>query len=107
MGSTENRKKALIRQAGIPRLLYLQDLKRDRSSVQFSTGGPVQFSTSIYKCGFSKEETMPTDACQFFYPCTRCGTIMTSKPWDCCVFCSYGNVKCPPVQESGSCGCCG
>lgn len=58
-------------------------------------------------CGFSKEEIMPTDACQFFYQCTHCGTIMKPKPGDCCVFCSYGSVKCPPVQESGKCGCCG
>lgn len=58
------------------------------------------------ECGFIKEEIMPTDSCQFFYQCTHCGTIMKPKPGDCCVFCSYGSVKCPPVQESGKCGCC-
>ncbi|MFA6126744.1 MAG: GDCCVxC domain-containing (seleno)protein [Bacteroidales bacterium] len=58
-------------------------------------------------CGFSKEEIMPTDACHFFYQCTHCGTIMKPRPGDCCVFCSYGSVKCPPVQESGTFGCCG
>jgi hypothetical protein len=21
------------------------------------------------------------------------------KPGDCCVFCSFGSVKCPPIQE--------
>lgn len=50
------------------------------------------------QCGFAKEESMPTDACQFFYQCTNCGAALKPKPGDCCVFCSYGSVKCPPKQ---------
>lgn len=57
-------------------------------------------------CGFKKIEIMPTDACQFFYECTNCGEILRPKKGDCCVFCSYGTVKCPPIQEKGSCSCC-
>lgn len=57
-------------------------------------------------CGFKKKEIMPTDACQFFYECTNCGELLKPKKGDCCVFCSYGTVKCPPIQEKGSCGCC-
>ena len=57
-------------------------------------------------CGFKKKEIMPTDACQFFYECFNCGELLKPKKGDCCVFCSYGNVKCPPIQEKGSCGCC-
>ncbi|HEV8284528.1 MAG TPA: GDCCVxC domain-containing (seleno)protein [Chitinophagaceae bacterium] len=49
-------------------------------------------------CGFQKEEEMPVDACQFFYQCTNCGTILKPKPGDCCVFCSYANVECPSRQ---------
>ncbi|MCL5030450.1 MAG: hypothetical protein M1480_15675 [Bacteroidetes bacterium] len=49
-------------------------------------------------CGFSKEETMPADACQFFYKCNNCEEILKPKKGDCCVFCSYGSVPCPPVQ---------
>jgi hypothetical protein len=49
-------------------------------------------------CGFAKEEVMPDDACQFFYQCTNCKTVLKPKPGDCCVFCSYGSVKCPPKQ---------
>lgn len=33
---------------------------------------------------------MPTDACQFFYECERCNTVLSPKVGDCCVFCSYG-----------------
>jgi len=50
-------------------------------------------------CGFAKEEVMPTDACQFFYECTNCRTVLKPKTGDCCVFCSYGSVKCPPRQS--------
>ena len=57
-------------------------------------------------CGTAKAEAMPTDACQFFYDCTGCGVLLRPKPGDCCVFCSYGDVACPPVQESGKPGCC-
>ena len=56
-------------------------------------------------CGFSKEETMPTDSCQFFYECTNCGQVLKPKKGDCCVYCSYGTVKCPPIQENGKCAC--
>jgi alkylmercury lyase len=52
------------------------------------------------KCSVAKLETMPIDACQFFYECTGCGTLLRPKPGDCCVFCSYGSVPCPPIQES-------
>jgi hypothetical protein len=60
-------------------------------------------------CGIAKVETMPTDACQFFYKCTGCGAMLKPKPGDCCVFCSYGDVPCPPIQEAGKTGsrsCC-
>jgi uncharacterized Zn finger protein len=50
-------------------------------------------------CSFAKEETMPTDSCQFLYRCTNCGTILRPKAGDCCVFCSYGTVQCPSKQE--------
>ncbi|MGE3476041.1 MAG: GDCCVxC domain-containing (seleno)protein [Rhodospirillaceae bacterium] len=61
------------------------------------------------RCGVSKRETMPTDACQFFYDCSACGEVLRPKAGDCCVYCSYGDVPCPPVQEAGkdASGCCG
>ncbi|RZS67164.1 hypothetical protein EV199_5550 [Pseudobacter ginsenosidimutans] len=46
---------------------------------------------------------MPTDACQYFYSCTNCEAHLKPKHGDCCVFCSYGTVKCPPIQMSKSC----
>lgn len=57
-------------------------------------------------CGTAKTETMPTDACRYFYDCTGCGTVLKPKAGDCCVFCSYADVPCPPIQASGRGGCC-
>lgn len=52
-------------------------------------------------CQHKKEETMPTNACQFFYKCENCKTMLKPMKGDCCVYCSYGSVACPPIQEAG------
>lgn len=54
-------------------------------------------------CSYSKEETMPTNACIFFYNCEKCQARIKPKDNDCCVFCSYSSVKCPPIQEGKCC----
>jgi hypothetical protein len=54
-------------------------------------------------CGYKKEETMPPDACTFFYGCEKCKKILKPEVGDCCVFCSYGTEKCPPMQSGTSC----
>ncbi|MFD1095578.1 GDCCVxC domain-containing (seleno)protein [Salegentibacter chungangensis] len=56
------------------------------------------------KCGHKKEEEMPANACEFFYTCENCKQILKPKPGDCCVYCSYGTVPCPPIQKNA--GCC-
>jgi hypothetical protein len=71
--------------------------------------GTVMISESVITCphcGASKAEVMPTDACQFFYECSGCKILLRPKQGDCCVFCSYGSVPCPPVQLARA-GCCG
>lgn len=50
------------------------------------------------KCGYVQEADMPTDACQFFYDCVSCNSVLRPKPGDCCVFCSYGDTLCPMKQ---------
>ena len=54
-------------------------------------------------CRHRETETMPTDSCQYFYECRGCGSLLRPKPGDCCVFCSYGSIPCPPKQSEGSC----
>lgn len=51
-------------------------------------------------CGAHRSEIMPTDACIYFYSCPSCGVLLKPKPGDCCVFCSYGSVPCPPIQAA-------
>ena len=53
-------------------------------------------------CGFEKEETMPIDYCRIIYECVNCKVTFKPKPGDCCVFCSYGTVCCPPQQVDGT-----
>ncbi|MGD0025289.1 MAG: GDCCVxC domain-containing (seleno)protein [Xanthobacteraceae bacterium] len=54
------------------------------------------------RCGTVKTERMPTDACQIVYECAGCRIMLRPKPGDCCVFCSYGSVPCPPMQAERS-----
>lgn len=59
------------------------------------------------ECGHQATETMPTDACQYFYDCRGCGAVLKPNPGDCCVYCSYGDVPCPPIQAGDGSACCG
>jgi hypothetical protein len=66
----------------------------------------LQSTITCPACGHRKEETMPTDACQFFYQCDNCQTVLKPKSGDCCVYCSYGTVPCPPIQAGEKGDCC-
>jgi hypothetical protein len=46
---------------------------------------------------------MPTLACQYFYDCNGCQAVLRPKAGDCCVFCSYSDVICPPKQNGACC----
>ncbi len=64
----------------------------------------LQSTITCPVCDYQTTIEMPTDACQYFYECENCKTILKPKEGECCVFCSYGTVKCPPVQlEKGCC----
>jgi hypothetical protein len=61
------------------------------------------------ECGHSETLTMPTDACQWFFECPACHAVLQPKEGDCCVFCSYATVPCPPIQlqrKGKGSGCC-
>ena len=65
---------------------------------------------SCPQCGHTTTETMPVDNCLFYYECKGCSALLNPLPGDCCVFCSYGTVPCPPIQEArmegNTGGCC-
>lgn len=63
----------------------------------------LKSTLSCPKCGNKKDEIMPTDACTFFYECENCKTRLKPLEGDCCVYCSYGSVKCPPIQAGENC----
>jgi hypothetical protein len=60
----------------------------------------LQSTITCPVCTHRQSEAMPTDACQYFYDCKGCGAVLRPHPGDCCVFCSFGSVPCPPVQEA-------
>ncbi|MBI3510740.1 MAG: MerC domain-containing protein [Bacteroidetes bacterium] len=68
-------------------------------------GKTIELESTITcpKCGHKKKELMPTDACQFYYECENCKTVLKPKQGDCCVYCSYGTVKCPSKQTGKDC----
>ena len=35
-------------------------------------------------CGHRATETMPENACQFFYDCEGCGSLLRPRAGDCC-----------------------
>jgi hypothetical protein len=61
---------------------------------------PVELTSTITCpiCQGKTPEWMPTDACRYRYTCEHCGATLRPRPGDCCVFCSYGTVPCPPTQ---------
>src|ERR1700682_5809260 len=63
----------------------------------------LQSTLTCPKCSYQAVETMPPDACQFFYDCKGCGERLKPLAGDCCVFCSYGSVPCPPIQTNMRC----
>ena len=63
------------------------------------------------RCGYKEVLEMPTDTCLWFHECSGCHVLLKPMQGDCCVFCSYGNTPCPPIQlqkkGGGEGGCCG
>lgn len=50
------------------------------------------------ECGHQEQELMEPDACIVVYDCDGCGSTLRPREGDCCVFCSFGSVPCPPIQ---------
>jgi hypothetical protein len=61
----------------------------DKSVVRFAT-------ITCPVCDHKEVVEMPVNACQHFFICPGCKSVLKPKPGDCCVFCSYADAKCPP-----------
>ena len=76
----------------------------ERSSSGVPSRQPVlQSIITCPECGRRATEIMPSDACVFIYDCPACHARLKPKQGDCCVFCSYGSVPCPPIQLGAIC----
>lgn len=76
-----------------------------RNNQKAKSSNPIVLQSIITcpKCGNKKEETMPINVCQYFYECENCQEVLKPIGNDCCVFCSYGTVDCPPIQSNQDC----
>lgn len=54
-------------------------------------------------CGAQQTETMELNACRYLYTCQSCEETLRPRAGDCCVFCSFGDVPCPPKQTGNAC----
>jgi hypothetical protein len=84
---------------------YRNKLHRNCKTCTIYEGKTVELKSTLTcpNCGHKKEELMPTDACQYFYECEKCKKVLKPLEGDCCVYCSYGSIKCPPIQAEKNC----
>lgn len=73
------------------------------TSIEAAWPDMLKSTITCPSCGFLKAEEMPTNACVFFYECTNCRKLLRPLQGDCCVYCSYGTVECPPKTSGASC----
>jgi len=53
-------------------------------------------------CAAKHKQRMPQDECVYFYTCASCNVQLRPNAGDCCVFCSFGDVRCPSMQTEGA-----
>ena len=63
----------------------------------------LQSTITCPQCHQKTIEQMPTDYCLYIWECSNCNNKLKPKEGDCCVYCSYGSVKCPPIQKGECC----
>jgi hypothetical protein len=51
-------------------------------------------------CKAEQETLMPNNSNQIAFVCSACRKTMLIAEGDCCVFCSYGSIKCLPKQAN-------
>ena len=63
----------------------------------------LQSTITCPQCHQKTTEQMPTNYCQYIWECPHCKNKLKPKKGVCCVYCSYGSVKCPPIQKGECC----
>jgi hypothetical protein len=64
-------------------------------------GKNLIFGTTVKcpHCGVERTAIMPSMGRKMALSCPSCNKIIFKKEDSCCVFCSYGIIKCPVEQE--------
>ena len=75
-------------------------MSKDNQSGDADVTVEPQSTITCPECGHREIEIMPTDNCQYYYECKGCGKLLRPNPGDCCVYCSFGTVPCPPIQAA-------
>ncbi|MDO8459125.1 MAG: GDCCVxC domain-containing (seleno)protein [Burkholderiaceae bacterium] len=55
-------------------------MNRGCSTVVVVTNNTLEPTLTCPECGLSQVETMPTEACQWFYECTQCHAALKPLP---------------------------
>ncbi|MFP6715837.1 MAG: GDCCVxC domain-containing (seleno)protein [Alphaproteobacteria bacterium] len=65
------------------------------------TGNVIELRSVVTcpNCRHEQSEAMPVDSCLLFYSCRGCGVTLRPTTGDCCIFCTFGSVACPPKQK--------
>ena len=72
-------------------------------SVVTQYDSPVTSTITRPACDTQTTETMELNACRYLYVCPACGATLRPHPRECCVYCSYGDIRCPPQQTGNAC----
>jgi hypothetical protein len=73
----------------------------------YLTGLALESRLRCPSCGHRWTEIMPENACIQWSDCPSCKTRLKPKKGDCCVYCSHGEMPCPPIQKAGKSCCAG
>lgn len=49
------------------------------------------------QCKHKQSLELPRSSCQVFYKCRGCNQIISARK-SCCIFCDYGDKKCPVAK---------
>ena len=65
------------------------------------TTSPIIGALTCPRCGAKQQAEIPEGRCVPLYVCDACGEHIAAKVEDCCVFCSYGDRRCPVGHRQG------
>ncbi|MFX1512627.1 MAG: GDCCVxC domain-containing (seleno)protein [Promethearchaeota archaeon] len=59
----------------------------------------TESSLKCSNCGFVEIMAIPMGSCVIRHQCNKFETMLTPEVGDSCVYCSYGDTRCPTMQK--------